>query len=98
MKHLNIILLVVIASAITSSSCQMLQEALGGLGGGGDGTTLAPGNNPAPSYVGLTGDSATGDMNLSSGSSKKLGYVASSSAPADPKADANYLYGIFKAN
>ena len=83
MKSKNYIYALLISSAVISSSCSMLGSLLG-MGGGASLTDTTS--------TSLAGDA---DLNLDSGSGKAA-WVASSSAPADPKADGGYLYGIFK--
>jgi hypothetical protein len=88
MKHSKFALSLLLGSAIMSSSCSMLAGLLGG-----GGSPLSESSSPV--FTGLTDEPAS-SLSLASGRDR-LGYVASSSAPSDPSADAGYLYGIFKA-
>ena len=85
MKSKSYIYVLLISAATISSGCSILSSLLGGLTGGATLTDTSTSLAGAPEA----------DLNLDSGSGKPA-WVASSSAPADSKADAGYLYGIFK--
>lgn len=81
MKHTKA-LSIILFSAVVSSSCAGLAGLMGG------GITLAP------TSTSLT-ENTDGLALASNSAAPTVGYVAAVSAPADPNADASYLYGIF---
>lgn len=95
MRQSKLLIAMALSVTFSSSSCSMLTDLMGNLGGGGGGATapeLTPSDNPT--FVELADTS----LSLSGGNaSSKIGYVAASSSPSDPKADGGYLYGIFSA-